>query len=363
MIDNLIEKAVNLSDEERFDEQVIESGRKSFMFDENESHPLFLISLESAGPPRNTVDSPYLRLTQSELDSTDPEVIASVKARMIGYRMIMAGNMSVKGGVPISNLPIEKEKEEELCKAAETNVAEFFALNNIPPENVKFLSPQGDYRTTHSPMIMANADETLADPDSKIGVYVKEKADFIFSFDMTTAFAVKPGDCPIIYARGEANKVPIQCMIHIPWTGADSKGSEYGGYIDQMFAHFNELGIDISSLRLNISGGARAKSYHYEFPENPLENNPGKELLFKNVKATDKSGYSCNINTPVFVRDQLIKYGIDEYQICQDATDTASQECGYSSNSRAFKNKGIGEPNTRDIVVASPIDYPNLIAA
>jgi len=363
----MVEKDINQSKEKSFDEHAIESGRQSFMFDENESHPLFLMSFESAGPPRNTVDSPAIKLSQLELESTDPEVIKSVKAKTIGHRVLMAGNMRVTSGVPIPENLTEEEKKDwrkEWRKASETNVAEFLKTMNIPSEKVKVLFPQDDYRDSHYPMHMANADETAVNPDSKIGVYVKEKADFIYSNDMTTVFAVKPGDCPIIYARGETSKGPIQCMIHIPWPGADSKGSEHGGYIDQMFNHFNELGIKINSLRLNISGGARAKSYHYEFPEDPLENNPGKELLFNNVTKNVKDGsFSCNINTPVFVREQLLKNGLSEYQICQDATDTASQECGHGSHSRGRKNEDIGEINARDIVVASPIDYPNLVAA
>jgi len=356
------ERDVNRSKKESFDLDVIEFGQRSFMFNENEGHPLFLMSLESAGPPRNTVDSPYLRLTQAELDSTDPEIIASVNAKIISYRILMAGNVREVSGNPLPEGTSDEDIAEIWRREAQANVAKFFESMNIPPQKVKFLSPQDDYRKTHLPLIMANVDETPANPESKIGVYSKEKADMIYSYDTETVLAVKPGDCPIIYFRGMTDRGPIQGMVHIPWPGADSKGSEYGGYIDQMFNHFNILGINKASLRLNISPGARASSYDYEFPENPLENNPGKELLFNDVKVSDKGGYSCNIDTPVFVRDQLIKYGISEYQMCQDSTDTASQECGYGSNSRAYKNKGK-EVNARDIVVGSPIDYPNLTAA
>jgi len=358
----MIEKDVAQSKRERFDEDVIEFGRRSFMFDENESHPLFLMSLESAGPLRNTIDSPYLRLTQEELESTDPEVIASVKARLVGYRMIMAGNMREASGNPLPEGTSDEDKAEIWRSEAQNNVAKFFESMNIPPGKVKFLLPQGDYRKTHLPLIMANVDKTPADPESKIGVYSKERADMIYSYDEETLLAVKPGDCPIAYLRGMTKKGPIQVMVHLPWTGADSKGSEYGGYIDQMFSHFEVLGIDKASLRINISPGARASSYNYDFPENPLENNPGKELLFNDVKVSDKGGYSCNIDTPVFVRDQLIKYGISEYQMCQDSTDTASQECGYGSNSRGYKSKGK-EVNARDIVVGSATDYQNQRAA
>ena len=313
--------------EKSWDESVMEANKRSWFFNPNEPHPFVGLSVESAGAPRNSKFG----------------------------RMALAGNMSPNFG----DLAIPKE---EWAKVAESNVTRFLKELKIPSEKVKIVRPQLDYRQTGEPMNIVNADLVAFNLDSKSGTNLQERADFAYTRDMSTVLAIKPGDCPIITALGQTEDGPIYCMTHIPWPGANSKGCERGNYIDQMFAYYDQLGIDFDSLRLNVSCGARAESYQYTFDDNPLENNPNKELLFQNVTKDNDGKFHCNIDTPVFIRDQLLKHGLDEYQIFQDTTDTASQECGHSSNSRASKNirNNINEVNTRDILVASPTDYPNL---
>lgn len=324
---NTLEKNVIRPDEENWDESVMEANKRSWFFNPDEPHPFVGLSVESAGAPRN-----------SELG-----------------RIALARNMSPNFG----DLAIQKE---EWAAIAESNVARFLKELKIPPEKVKIVRPQADYRDTKDPMDIINVDSVAFDLESKAGTSLQKRADFAYTRDMSTVLAIRPADCPIITALGQTKEGPIYCMTHIPWPGADSKGCERGNYIDQMFAYYKELGIGFGSLRLNVSCGARAKSYSYSYGTNPLEGNPGKELLFKNVTEGNDGAFHFNIDTPVFIRDQLLKHGLDEYQIFQDTTDTASQECGHSSHSRAKNNerKGIATTNTRDILVASPTDYPNL---
>lgn len=311
-------------EQKSWDDYVLEANKKSWFLNPDEPHPFVGLSIESAGAPRVSLG-----------------------------RIALAGNMSPNFGDPA-------ETRETWAEIANNNVANFLKELKIPPEKVKILRPQLDYRDTKDPMQIINVDEVPFDLESKTGASLQKRADFAYTRDMTTVLAIKPGDCPIITAFGKTDEGPIFCMTHIPWPGADSKDSERGGYIDQMTAYYKQLGIDLNSLCLNVSCGARAKSYLYNFADNPLQDNPGKEQLFKDVKKGDDGRFYCCIDTPVYIREQLLKNGFSEYQIYQDPTDTASQDCGHSSNSRASRNKVNGEINTRDILIASPTDYPNL---
>lgn len=256
-------------------------------------------------------------------------------------RKILAGNMS-----PSPIFGDQKLSADYRAEIANRNVREYLNNLNIPLERLRVLNPQRDYS---QPLGLVEVDgaETINNGLNKLA----KSSDFIYTYNPETVLGVTPADCPIIISRGQTPKGPILCYTHIAWRGAEA------GYVDQMFERFQDLDVDFDSLNLYISCGARSDNYPYVSDENPLKNNPDKNLLFKNVTLNDDGKYHFQIDTPVFIRDQLFKNGLSEYQIFQDTSDTARQDSGYHSHGRITRSSNNLETNGRDLLISSMTDY------
>jgi len=303
----------NSSNEKSWDVDVDIANERSWYFNRDEARPFIAMSVGTAGPSRQTHIA----------------------------RKALAGNMSKSFGDP-------NDSVDSWLEVANKNTINFCEVMNISPENVKVLTPQRDYSQPLNLVEVDNSDVIKNGVDKLVS-----QSDFIYTYNPETVLAVMPADCPIIVTKGQTERGPVLCYTHIAWRGGNA------GYIDQMFDRFNKLGIDFNSLRMYVSCGARAENYPYNSEQDPRINNPGRELLFKDVTKDNDNKYSFYIDTPVFIRDQLKKHGISDYQIFQDTSDTARQDSGYFSHGRAMRHSENMEINGRDMLIASLKNYSN----
>lgn len=247
---------------------------------------------------------------------------------------------------------VNKSQWPELARV---NLNEFLHSIEVDPATVRILHPDRDFTT---PLKMVAIDTEIVDPTRSDPTRLQQIGDFIYTFNPNISLAVRPADCPVIAAYGETPAGPVQTMTHIAWEGAAS------GYVDQMFAAYDQLMIDRSSLKIYLTAGGHAENFAYkDYPTNPLEMFPGLDELFidvrKQVDSSDSARYSFNIDTPNFVYKKLVDHGMTPTQIFVDTTDTAALNAGTSSNTRMARSHTgdldiLSEDNVRDVIVVIP---------
>lgn len=268
----------------------------------------------------------------------------------------LAGNMN-----PKYDLPAEGLRHPESPTAC-VNMRAFHEWHGLRIDNAYVLRPQGDYSKglniidVDSVFQPGHGGEDATD--------ASEHADFIYTKNTETLLECKPGDCPVLTIYGTMlDDEPILGLLHVGWQGLNA------GYLENAINHITqELSGSIESLRIQMSGAAYAKNFHYENAEHPLLDcsqdrdqpkrftHPDRESLFINVWETgriDQWGqpiWSFDIDMPGFIRSKLKELGVTEYQLFEEGSDTASPDSAYSSHSRAVKEKS---QNTRDVVVAT----------
>lgn len=241
-------------------------------------------------------------------------------------RQTLAGNMS----------PIYGPEDEAL-----DNMSRFHEELGLDPAKTRILLPQRQYDI---PLQMLNVDNDPAISDGEHPAILSERADFLYTYDSEIALAARPADCPIVLATAETPKGNILMLTHLAWQGAAN------GFVGQMFEHYETLGVRKDSLRIYVTPGGQAESFPYRSDHNPYEKYPDTHGLFANVTKVDDK-YSYAIDTPNFVYNELLKYGVLPEQIYANTSDTSRADSGYSSHGRASRSNGA-ETNIRDIIIA-----------
>jgi copper oxidase (laccase) domain-containing protein len=256
---------------------------------------------------------------------------------------------------------------EEKSLRARQNMREFHESIGLHIDNAFVMRPQIDYS---KPLGISNVDE-LFQPGhgGEDATVAEERADFIYTENPKTILECRPADCPVLTIKGvNAEGVPVLGLLHVGWQGLNA------GYLESAVSHLNEnLHVPTESLRIQMSGSGYAENYHYKNAEHPLDDashngdlpkrftHPDRDHLFVNVEASDGVGdngqpvWQFDIDMPGFIRKKLKDFGIDDYQLYEEGSDTTSPDSGYSSHSRDSKDK---TRNTRDVVVAT-MDTPD----
>lgn len=293
---------------EKFSAQDIEAlNERSWYLNPVEKPPFVALSVTSIGPSRETKIA----------------------------RTVLAGNMSENYG----HKDIPKEQWPDL---ANQNVNRHVRNMGYKPSQLHILRPQTDYT---QPLNLVNADDPTFSYNKDKATWLPNAGDFIYTYNPETVLGVRPADCPIVVTRAETPEGTMLSLTHFAWRGAQA------GYIEQMFDHFKQLGVDLSTARMYVSPGVEPHNFPFknrEKPGQPLE--PAD--LFVDVSMAADGEYQGFIDLPGFVRKRLITHGITEYQIYQDTSDTSLPESGYSSHSRAVR-AGSTEENSRGIFIAS----------
>lgn len=279
---------------------------KSWVMNPNEYRPFIAMSLTDVGAARGTG----------------------------GARTKIAGNMSISVG-DSNLLPEEREK------IGTENVRNYLEYFDINPGLVKVLDAQASY----DELVMVNADSEPIDLDAKDPSALSVEGDFVYTHNPDLVLAVKPGDCPIITTMAMSNDGPMLSFTHIPWRGAEA------GHVERMFDCFEKLGVDIETVRMYISPGARKESYSYTFAQDPRETFVHKNLV-TDVEPTDDGKFQGKIDISTTIRDVLTNNGVTDYQIFEDTSDTASLDSGFSSHSRFNRLGKVGE-DSRSLFISS----------
>lgn len=312
-----IERSAGISvDPERYDE-IDRQNRSSFYL--NESHTLRVVTSVSGQETKRHLSERF------------------------------AGNMSEAWGR--KDLP-----DDERIGQARENVDRFVRQLGVDPSNVWILTPQRDYTV---PLRVLDVDEYTHDSSS--AQPLPERADMLVTSRPETVLAVRPADCPVIVGYGFTKEGErLTTMTHIAHGGAAA------GFVEQSYERTLAFGIEPESLRYYVTAGAQAENFPYVSSSHPLDGTIGLERLFVNIKnVVDESGkrYEYRIDTPNFVYRELLRLGVDPYQIFMDTSDTARPDSHYSSHGRAARSlqawyeagspeDGNYEIGQRDIVLA-----------
>ncbi len=328
-----IEASRAVPDPERY-KKIDEKNRTSFLM--VEGSPLRVVqSLYSVGVSREV-------LSEEIAKTNDDEKAEELKDK----RQLINGNMS-----PLNKYGPSELTPEQRIEDAKNNVHEFLDKQNIDIADVRLLLPERDYDT---PLTVINLDETPLVQDDTDLLRPDKRADMLYTYDPTIIMAARPADCPIAYVTAETPKGEVTVLIHLATLGVAH------GYVPQAKQILDNLDVEWSSVRVQLTPGGHAETYKYEnFPDyNPAEKFPETSTLYVNIEETktDKGERAWNFDVDVAAEayKQIVeKWNIDEYQVYLDTTDTTSPESGYSSNSRAFKGYEVDGDNTRDLVLAA----------
>jgi copper oxidase (laccase) domain-containing protein len=327
--DGRVEK---LSSVERY-RRIEECNNKSFLMTEGSSLQV-IQSLHSIGVPRD-----QLSIAMEYAESK--EEIDELNAQ----RRIVNGNMS-----PVNNYGPSELTAEERIEDAKANLHEFLNQNEIDPSRVRMLKPERSYDT---PITAVNIDETPLELDGTGIMRPVKDGDVLYTFDPDIILAARPADCPLAYIEAETPKGVVTVLVHLAWRGIGS------GHVKQAKAELDAIGVDWSSAKIQITGGGHAETFIFEGygGEDPREQYSEAASMFVDVEnyISDKEEklYNFRVDVAAETYEQILKYwGVNEYNIFADTTDTTSPESGYSSHSRSFNGYYVGGDNTRDIFLA-----------
>jgi copper oxidase (laccase) domain-containing protein len=314
--------------------KIDELNKLSFLMTEGSSLQV-IQSLHSVGASREV-------LTPKYSDNYQQDVIA--EAQKIS-RHILAGNMS-----PLNNYgPGELTTAGRIEDAAE-NLNKFFHLNDIDPADVRLLQPERDYST---PLTFINVDTEPLAPDDTGLLRPDLAGDMLYTYNPDIVLAARPADCPIAFVSAETPNGELTALLHLATLGTGHN------YILQSKKVLDTLGVDWDTARVQITPGAHSETYRFQdFTQyDPREKFPEFKTMFVDVEdtVTDKGEPAVNygIDLAAEVYERIVKqWGIDEYQVFLDTTDTTSPTVGYSSHGRTDKEYEIGGDDTRDIVLA-----------
>lgn len=304
-----------------------------------------IMSLHGAGRPREQVQ----RADNEETKAHTFEETTFINERNKAARFVLAGNMSTvtqpDGKVPYG--PSELSDEGRL-EDAQNNMKRHFENIGVDPATVRVLNPERTY--FESPLSIVNADDDDGIYDGNEPVKLRERGDFIYSYNPDIVLAVRPADCPVAIMSADTPKGKINIMLHFAW-----RGPAYGQF-DDMKNELDALEVDYSTLEVYITPGGQAESYEITnfVPDDSKENpTPVEGDLFVGVKEhTDEASvtrYDFGIDTPYAVYNAFLKLGLNSSQVFLDTSNTTSLDSGYGSHSRAARQK---EDNVRDIVTA-----------
>jgi hypothetical protein len=316
--------------------RIEEFNKKSFLMTEG-SELQVIQSLHSAGAPRDV-------LTPALKDNFEDEVIRD--AQRIGRRML-TGNMS-----PLGYGPDGMTREQRL-EDAQSNASKFFHLNTIDPADVRMLRPERDYTTSLTILNLDEMDETSFTPDGTGLLTPDTQADMWYTFNPEIILAARPADCPIAFITAETPKGPVTVLLHLASLGVAN------GYIPQAKEMLNSLEVEWETARIQLTAGGHAESYNFTNFEDydPREKFPEATGLYLNVHEVagedGKVRYDFDVDVAAEAYEQIVRvFGIDEYQIYLDTSDTSSPSSGYSSQTRSFKDYAVDGGISRDIVLA-----------
>lgn len=309
-------------------------NRQSFLMTEGGNFQV-LQSLHSVGARRDV-------LTEELADTFDAELIA--RAKKIG-RVELAGNVSPLNGYGPNSL----EPDERKADAIE-NINEFLIQNDINQADVRMLRPERDYTT---PLTVVNLDTEPLNPDDAGLLRPDTAGDMMYTYNADIIPAARPADCPIVFLTAETPKGEVTVLLHLAWQGVAH------GYIQQAKEALDDLEADWDSVRAQITPGGQAETFKFEnFNKyNPHTQFPEYETMFVDVEEVtnelSEPVYNFSIDLSPEVYERIIDtWGIDEYQLFLDTTDTTSPSVGYSSHSRSFKKYDQSGENSRDLVLA-----------
>jgi hypothetical protein len=320
-------------------EQIDENNKRSFLVNEGSSLQV-LQSLHSIGVSRDV-------LSAAIENTDDPAVVEKLKEK----RMVVNGNMSPLNKLGPNDLTVEQRIED-----AKKNVDDFLYKTDIDPADVRLLLPERDYET---PLTVLNVDEVPLTHDDTGLLRPQTRADMMYTYNPEIIMAARPADCPIAYVTANTPDGEVTVLLHLATLGVAY------GYVPQAKSLLDELAVDWSSVRVQLTPGGHAETYNYEnfIQYNPAEKFPETNTLYVDVEETKneegKKAWNFNVDVAAEAYNQILKYwNVDGYQVFLDTTDTTSPESGYSSNSRAFKGYEVGGDNTRDIVLAGREKLP-----
>lgn len=278
-----------------------------------------------------------LRVLQS-LHSVGPSREASLA------RTVLAGNMSPLSGYGPAHLTIEARALD-----ARHNLQAFLDKNDINPDDVRMLRPERDYTTQLS---VVNIDSAELAPDDTGMARPDTAADLMYTFNKELILAARPADCPIVFVDAETPQGRLTALLHLAWLGVAH------GYIPQAKGALDELGVDWSTARVQVTAGGHGTTYRYtDFKGyNPHEKFPQSAAMFTDLEEyQDEAGearYNFGIDVSAEVYQQLRNvWQLDSYQVFHDTSNTTAPESGYSSHSRAYKRYPEDGANTRDLVL------------
>lgn len=317
-----------------------EANKESFLMTEG-SRILVVGSLHSVGASRELLSSKHS-------DEYDPDVVA--RAQAVG-RQLLAGNMSPKGSPNVYG-PSHLTNEERIADAT-ANVHSFLEQLEVDPARVRMLRPERDYTT---PLSIVNLDEEPMGED-ETGIPVPDKAgDFMYTFNTNElALAARPADCPIAYITAETPKGNVTALLHLATLGVAHD------YIEQAKQALDDLGVDWSSVRVQLTPGAHADTYKFtNFKAyNPHEKFPQHADMYTTpVEKVSEDGelmYDYEVDLAAYAYEHTIDvFGIDQKHVFLDTTNTPSPKSGTSSHSRTREDYEVDGDNSRDFYVAIP---------
>lgn len=315
-------------------QRIDELNKESFLLTEG-SQLQVIQSLHSVGAPRDI-------LTPELTGQSDIDVIQ--KAQRVG-RTILAGNVS-----PLKGYGPNKLSAGGRLVDAKKNVYKFLYQHDVNPSDVRVLKPDRDYET---PLTVINLEDESFTPDGTGLLQPDTSGDMMYTYSAELVMAARPADCPIVFVSAETPKGVISVLLHLATLGVAH------GYVSQAKQILDDLGVDWSTVRAQLTSGGHAETYTYTgFKEyNPIERFPESKGLYPYVEEVvgddGKLAYDFTIDLAAEAYEQIVEqWGIDNYQIFLDTSDTTSPKVGYSSNSRAFKGYAVNGENTRDIVLA-----------
>jgi len=324
-------------------EHIDENNKKSFLMNEGSSLQV-LQSLHSIGMPRDVLSA--------EIENTDdPAVIEELKEK----RKVVNGNMSPLNGYGPSELSPEQRIEE-----AKENLHTFLYHQDIDPVDVRMLRPERDYTT---PLSVVNLDETSFEPDDTGILRSNKEGDLMYTYNPEIILAARPADCPLVYIEAETPNGIVTVLLHLAWKGVAT------GHVQHAKTALDELGIDWSTARVQITAGGHAETYTFDdfddfdpntaYPESAKMFVGVEEYISDTKKKKGKKVYRFGMDVAAEAYRQIMDlWKLDEYNVFADTTDTTSPESGYSSHSRAHKNYKVDGDNTRDLFLAKRERYP-----
>jgi peptidoglycan L-alanyl-D-glutamate endopeptidase CwlK len=297
-------------------------------------------SIHSTGVPRDEL-SVAIDYAESE------EEIDELKAQ----RKLVDGNMS-----PVNKYGPSELSVEERIKDAKKNLHEFLYQADIEPIDVRMLKPERSYDT---PITAVNVDETPLELDDTGILRPTKDGDVLYTFDPNLILAARPADCPLAYIEAQTPNGMVTALVHLAWRGVGS------GHVQQAKAELDKIGIDWSTAQVQITGGGHAKTFIFEeYGEgDPREQYPEAINMFVDVEQYENSKgetlHNFLVDVAAEAYEQIVsKWGVDEYNVFADTTDTTAPESGYSSHSRSFKDYHVDGDNTRDLFLARRERFP-----